>query len=315
MAAQFFLKNIHPDMRNAASDLFGLPEYLHSRPNVFGELMRVLISPSQDVEKAVNWVLKSGLDPDISLHMRMLMNKSVRAARAALNCIRKAMVSLNKVSRPTVVLVSDSPSLVKDITSNISDFAEVLHFDYELYQGNIFSEVNGSDDLDFRVKDWGPAPRWVAFVDFFLASRAKYAVVSGAHRRVGTTYAQLIAALAAANKLGENSSTESNISFLSSFHSNLLTEGLGNQVGWGHVWNRFSGPLSCRNQTNQCALTPLLPPAWWDGLWQSPSPQDILRMEAFGVQLSGFGTFDENYLRIFCNSRENIPVTMPISQL
>jgi len=52
------------------------------------------------------------------------------------------------------------------------------------------------------VKDWGPAPRWVAFVDFFLASRAKYAVVSGAHRRVGTTYAQLIAALAATRNLG-----------------------------------------------------------------------------------------------------------------
>lgn len=56
--------------------------------------------------------------------------------------------------------------------------------------------------LEFRAKDWGPAPRWVAFVDFFLASRAKHAVVSGAHRRVGTTYAQLIAALAAANNLG-----------------------------------------------------------------------------------------------------------------
>lgn len=71
----FFLKNIHPEMRNAASDLFGLPDYLQSRPNVFGELMRVLISPSEDVEDAVNWVLKAGLDPDISLHMRMLMNR------------------------------------------------------------------------------------------------------------------------------------------------------------------------------------------------------------------------------------------------
>ena len=56
--------------------------------------------------------------------------------------------------------------------------------------------------LEFRVKDWGSAPRWVAFVDFFLASRAKHAVISGANKRVGTTYAQLIAALAAANNLG-----------------------------------------------------------------------------------------------------------------
>ena len=51
------------------------------------------------------------------------------------------------------------------------------------------------------MKDWGPSPRWVAFVDFFLASRAKHAVISGAHRRIGTTYAQLIAALAAAHNL------------------------------------------------------------------------------------------------------------------
>lgn len=65
---------MHPEMRNAASILFGKPEVLHSRPNVFGELMRVLITPSEDVEDAVNWVL-SGVEPDISLHLRMLMNK------------------------------------------------------------------------------------------------------------------------------------------------------------------------------------------------------------------------------------------------
>jgi hypothetical protein len=56
--------------------------------------------------------------------------------------------------------------------------------------------------LDFRSRDWGSAPRWAAFVDFFIAARARYAVVTGAHRRVGTTYAQLIAALAAANRHG-----------------------------------------------------------------------------------------------------------------
>lgn len=78
-------------------------------------------------------------------------------------------------------------------------FDQVLHFDYEKFKGSIF---DGLPKSDFRVKDWGPAPRWVAFVDFFLASRARYAVISGAHRRVGTTYAQLIAALAAARNLG-----------------------------------------------------------------------------------------------------------------
>ena len=78
---------------------------------------------------------------------------------------------------------------------------QVVHFNYESYEGEL-SGQNGLHSLDFRTKDWGPAPRWVAFVDFFLASRARHAVVSGAHRRVGTTYVQLIAALAAANSAG-----------------------------------------------------------------------------------------------------------------
>ncbi|XVF13873.1 hypothetical protein REPUB_Repub09cG0006600 [Reevesia pubescens] len=309
VGAQFFLKNIHPVMRNAASELFGKPESLHSRPNVFGELMRILISPSRDVEEAVNWVLGGGRDPDITLHMRMLMNRSVRAAQAVLNCLKRATRNLQPGSRPRVVVISDTPSFVKSITPNISEFAEVLHFDYKLFRGNVSHDRKASQNLDFRVKDWGPAPRWVAFVDFFLASHAKHAVVSGAHRRVGTTYAQLIAALAAANSIGENS-TASSFSFLSSFQGNLLAEGLKLQVGWGHVWNRFAGPLSCRGQSNQCTFTPLLPPAWWEGLWQSPIPRDIHRLEQYGVQLSGFGTIDENQLRSFCSTRKNTVKTV-----
>ncbi|KAJ6302277.1 hypothetical protein OIU77_016378 [Salix suchowensis] len=55
VASQFFLKNVHPEMRNVASNLFGQPEQLQARPNVFGELMRILISPSENVEQVVNW--------------------------------------------------------------------------------------------------------------------------------------------------------------------------------------------------------------------------------------------------------------------
>ncbi|KGN51073.1 uncharacterized protein LOC101211825 isoform X1 [Cucumis sativus] len=313
VAAQFFLKNIHPTMRAAASNLFGWPEVLESRPNVFGELMRVLISPSKNVEEAVFSVLKSGADPDISLHMRMLMNRSVRGLQAAVQCIRKAMLNLTGLSKPRLVLVSDTPNFVKSIVPILDEFAEVIHFDYEHFRGNI----SGTDDefhkLDFRVKDWGPSPRWVAFVDFFLASRAKHAVISGAHRRVGTTYAQLIAALAAANNLDNlgNKSTGSDFLFLSSFQSNLLREGLKNQIGWGHIWNRFAGPLSCPSQPNQCAVTPLLPPAWWDGLWQSPIPRDVKRMENYGVHLTSFGTVDEDSLRSFCNAKKNVLRTIP----
>ncbi|KAG6579044.1 hypothetical protein SDJN03_23492, partial [Cucurbita argyrosperma subsp. sororia] len=308
VAAQFFLKNVHPAMRAAASNLFGQPEVLESRPNVFGELMRILISPSKDVEEAVLSVLKSGADPDISLHMRMLMNRSIRGLQAAVQCIRKAMLNLTTVPKPRLVLVSDTPDFVKSIMPILGEFAEVIHFDYEHFRGNISATHDEFHKLDFRVKDWGPSPRWVAFVDFFLASRAKHAVISGAHRRIGTTYAQLIAALAAAHNLDNpgNNSTGSDFSFLSSFQSNLLTEGLKNQVGWGHIWNRFAGPLSCPGQPNQCALTPLLPPAWWDGLWQSPIPRDIKRMENYGVHLSSSGIVDEDSLRSFCNAKKNV---------
>ncbi|KAG6400668.1 hypothetical protein SASPL_137510 [Salvia splendens] len=304
VAAQFFLKNVHPEMREAASDLFGRPENLQYRANVFGEIMRILISPSRDVEKAVSWALSGGRDPDIVLHMRMMMNRSVRAKQAAVDCLRKALLNLPMLTKPKVVLVSDTPSMVNNIAITLEEFAEVVHFDYEKFKGNI-SGNSKSSVMNFRTKDWGPAPRWVAFVDFFLASRAKHAVISGAHRRVGTTYAQLIAALAAAYRLDENSSLNSSITFLSSFQRPLLSEGLKRQTGWGHVWNRFAGPLSCRGQSSQCALTPLLPPAWWDGLWQSPIPRDVQRMEAYGMKLSGFGTSDDSHLSSFCQSRTN----------
>ncbi|KAL9246050.1 hypothetical protein vseg_019633 [Gypsophila vaccaria] len=314
VAAQFFLKNVHPEMKSAAFELFGKPE-LNSRPNVFGELLRVLISPSASIEAVVRSVLANNGDPDITLHMRMLMNRSVRAVQAALGCLRKAMEKSEMMGRPKVVLVSDTPSFINTIKPSIEEFAEVLHFDYEIFRGNMSVEVSKSRILEFRVKDWGPAPRWVAFVDFFLASRAKHAVISGAQRRVGTTYAQLIAALAAAKNLDEDTSTNPDFSFLSSFQSNLLSNGLSNQIGWGHVWNRFAGPLSCHGQATQCAYTPLLPPAWWDGIWQSPIPRDIRRLELYGVCLSSLGTIDEDRLQSHCKSRKIRVTKLPVSSM
>ncbi|KAK7364743.1 hypothetical protein VNO80_13485 [Phaseolus coccineus] len=308
VAAQFFLKNIYSQMRLAALNLFGDPQVLGVRPNVFGELMRVLISPSEDVEAAVNWVIGGGENPDISLHMRMLMNRSGRAVQAVLRCLKKAIRSQHLMSqRPKVVLVSDTPAVVKSImsVSNISEFAEVLHFDYDQFRGSMSKGLRMSD---FRRKDWGSAPRWVAFVDFFLASRAKFAAISGAHRRVGTTYAQLVAALAAAYSLGDKSGPR--FVFFSSFQSNLLRDGLKHQVGWGHVWNRYAGPLSCRNQANQCAFTPVLPSAWWDGLWQSPIPRDINRLSSYGIRLSGLGNVDSNSLKSHCKKRKNVVRTI-----
>ncbi|BBH00482.1 hypothetical protein Prudu_010471, partial [Prunus dulcis] len=257
------------------------PEVLHFRPNVFGEMMRVLTTPSEDVEDAINWFF-SGVEPDISLHMRMLMNKSIRAAQAALNCIRKAKQNLGKSPRP-----------------------RVIHFDYELFKGNISDSRKGMHSLDFGMKDWGPAPGWIAFVDFFLASRAKYAGASADHRRVGTTYAQLIAALAAANNPGDKP-TGSNFAFLSSFQDWLGA--CVEQI----CRSPCPAPLpGCHNQPNQCPFTQLLPPAWWDGLWQFPLPRDIKKLAEYGIQLSRFGTIDENYLDTFCSTRKVVVKTVP----
>ncbi|KAK9117624.1 hypothetical protein Sjap_016571 [Stephania japonica] len=311
VAIQFFLKNTHLEMRKTASNLLGQPESLN-RPNLFGELMRAVISPSKDVEQSVNWALHNGSDPDIALHMRMLTNRSIRGMQAALRCIKRSLSSYQRsTARPRVVLVSDTPSLIKDISSYLQEFVEVIHFDYRSFKGSISKLASIRERLlDFRLKDWGPAPRWVAFVDFFLAARARHAVVSGAHRRVGTTYAQLVAALAAANQLDEDSGTLG-FSFFSSFQSNLLSDGLANQAGWGHAWNRFAGSLSCRHQPHQCAHTPLFPPGWWDGSLQSPIPRDIRKMEAFGVQLTSSGEVNENHLRSFCSKRKSVVKTLP----
>ncbi|XP_074326157.1 uncharacterized protein LOC141664167 [Apium graveolens] len=314
VAFQFFLKNVHDEMRRVASVLFSNNEFLQYRPNTIGELLRVIISPSKNVEEAVKWALNGGPDPHIALHMRMLMNRPARAVSAALNCIKKALVNdSGYMSRPRIVIVSDTPSIVNDITPEVQEFAEVVHFDYKMFRGNLSGRsTDEKSQIGFRVKDWGPAPRWVAFVDFFLASRAKHAVVSAASRRVGTTYAQLIAALAAAQQLGENHTGASNFTFFRSFHSNLLTDGLRHQVGWGHVWNRFAGPLSCDNQPNQCALTPLLPPGWWDGIWQSPILRDVRRMEAYGVKLNRVGIVDINRLQSYCKSRKDVVRTISV---
>ncbi|XP_076925675.1 uncharacterized protein LOC143588600 [Bidens hawaiensis] len=169
-------------------------------PNVIGELLRVIISPSPDVQKAVNSVIDGGRDPYLSVHMRMLGNRSPRAVNAVLNCIN---TTITGIRQPRVVLISDTASLVNDLKPKLHDFTEVLHFDYKKFKGNMSGgSVVAAGGVGFRTKDWGPAPRWVAFVDFFLASRAKHAVISGAQRRVGTTYAQLIAALAATYQLG-----------------------------------------------------------------------------------------------------------------
>ena len=80
-------------MKAAASTLFGLPDLIHARPNTFGELMRAIISPSRSVQEAVQWALK-GADPDIVLHMRMMMNRYIELY----------LLSLHKLMVPVVIV-------------------------------------------------------------------------------------------------------------------------------------------------------------------------------------------------------------------
>ncbi|KAJ0111975.1 hypothetical protein Patl1_03079 [Pistacia atlantica] len=211
---------------------------------------------------------------------------SVRVLQAALKCIRKVVDSLHQTSRPK-----------QSFTCKDTGF-------FCLFDSNPIAPFPGR-----RIGALHPdgLHLWTSF----LHHGQNMLLFLELSRRVGTTYAQLIAALAAANSLGDNS-TGLSFSFLSSFQSNLLREGLRFQTGWGHIWNRFAGPLSCHNQPHQCAFTPLLPPAWWDGLWQSPLPRDIQRLAAYGIQLSGFGTIDDNKLQSFCSSKKNSVKTVTI---
>ncbi|CAN6472265.1 unnamed protein product [Victoria cruziana] len=126
VGVQFFLKNVHSGMQNAAAILFGETEYLQSRPNVFGELMQAIISPSRAVQEAVDWALGGKDDPDISVHMRMLGSRPVRAIQASLLCIKKALQRYqHHIVKPRVALVSDTPSVIEEINQSLSDHAEV----------------------------------------------------------------------------------------------------------------------------------------------------------------------------------------------
>ncbi|GFZ03922.1 hypothetical protein Acr_16g0005460 [Actinidia rufa] len=217
------------------TDDFEKPTETNVLPNIFGELMRVIISPSRNVKEAVDWVLNGGPDPHLVLHMRMrtgLLRRNVlisnhfqslfsaliffpttttffvlgcpdplttrlsqqgvidwsknprkpslainavyvpspREVMAATNCVKNALLrNCPQLAKPRVVLVSDTPSVINDITPKLQEFAEVLRFDYNLFEGNISTKrTTRMQQLGFRVKDWGPAPRWVAFVDFLL---------------------------------------------------------------------------------------------------------------------------------------------------
>lgn len=53
------------------------------------------------------------------------MNRPVRARKAAVSCIKRAIQICHLKGTPQVALISDTPSFVKEIKQEISEFAEV----------------------------------------------------------------------------------------------------------------------------------------------------------------------------------------------
>lgn len=94
---------------------------------------------------------------------------------------------------------------------------------------------------------------------------------------------------------------ESQFRMYSSFHEGMLKRGLKKQAGLAHAWHTFGGPLSCFNQSAQCALTPILPFAWWDAPMQSPRIAEIKLLRKKGLAIGRNGTISEKVLRKFCH--------------
>lgn len=316
-AIQLLLKSSHPVMRAAAAKLLGNPAIPNSRPNTFGELFRAFIAPNADIEEAVQWALKGGPDPDITVHLRMLHSKSRLGTAAASTCItsiRQKISSelLSRGRRPRVVVVTDTPSIIPALRESLGQTVDVVRFNYMAYAKEIANRskafsLNSGLPARKRIRDWGEMPRWVAMVDFFLAARARTAVVSGAYRRVSTTYAQLAAALANAYTLNELDTSRPVCAYYSSLQAPLLASGLASQSGWGHTWRPFGGKLGCRNQERQCARTALLPYTWWDAPWQSPVSSDIRKLQGL-AGIDDNGQVSESTMDKFCAAARRKPL-------
>eukprot|EP00850_Spirogloea_muscicola_P001352 SM000005S17149 [mRNA] locus=s5:390063:395485:- [translate_table: standard] len=311
---QWFLKSRQLNMRARAYQVMGHPWDPDSRPNVFGELLRVLIKPSPIVKQAVDWTL-AGRAPDLVLHLRMLHSKSPTTLAAATSCVQTAIDSnpYLKGRRPRLVIVSDTPTTIPTMTRLLGKSAEVISFDYagymDMHPENNKMNADSFQVPDKRKKDWGPMPRWVALVDFFLAARARRAVISSAAWRVATTYAQLVASLAAANNLNEQGDNKGFV-FWSCFNKAVLDHGLLRQGGRGHAWHTFGGPLSCPRQPAQCAMTPLLPYAWWDAPWQSLTGRDMRKLRQIGIKVTSEGVVTQGKVNGFCKLRRSAQINV-----
>ena len=102
---------------------------------------------------------------------------------------------------------------------------------------------------------------------------------------------------------------------ISSFWKDLLLPGLYLQTGRGYAWNTFAGKLSCKRQPAQCARTPAMPYAWWDGPWQSPLKNGLKRLTKYGVNFPLNGRINKQVVMDMCHGRAPPPETrLPVNE-
>ncbi|KAI4375215.1 hypothetical protein MLD38_013112 [Melastoma candidum] len=184
--------------------------------------------------------------------MRMMMKRSVPAALASLNCIRRVVNNLH-----------------------LSKGEGVLHFDYNHSLAIYLFEwiTSKCQTSEVRIGDLPLAglhlwtSSWHRVQNMLLLPE----LTDG----VGTTYAQLVASLAAANSIG---------------------------------------PLSCRGQPQQCCIHASSHPGLVGRPLESQYPSDIRRLAAYGVTLSSLGTVDEDALSSFCRGRKGVVEDRPGSR-
>lgn len=307
---QWFLKNKHRPMRLLARALMGSESDPDSRGNLFGELSRALLTPKPVINKAIKWVLHDGEDPDFVLHIRH--GKVLSTIEASTRCVMDSLKNnalWENARLPRVAVISDTPEAADKMATLLNKKAEVVKFDFNQFV-KAYPNISTMSSTYFtapatRIEDWGPLPRWVAMVEFFLAARARLGFVSGAGSRVATTFAQLAASLAAANRLGDDGDQQG-FAFHSSFQEHLLERGLQRQSGRGYAWHTFGGMLSCLSQHRQCALTPLLPYAWWDAPWQAPVGLHVRKLRAVGLLVTSDGEVSPFAVKEFCRLHEDV---------
>jgi hypothetical protein len=79
------------------------------------------------------------------------LTRPVRARKAAVNCIKRAIEICHLKGTPRVAVISDTPGFAKDIKQDISEFAEVIYFDHKKFSRSFDLEITGSEKVQYTL--------------------------------------------------------------------------------------------------------------------------------------------------------------------